>query len=140
MSSSLLSEPSRLSLQPKQFPNTVRQPILYFLLILLDFSLLSHPFRFHLSCCYPGISADVLPSSIQPPALLVLFSHCLKKNGTCFKTHWSLMSRIHWISMGRAPSPLSPPTTTQLMPKRSNSPTGPRRGSKTFEVRPTLTS
>src|SRR5262245_52598661 len=39
-----------------------------------------------------GISSHVRPSSSRPVRLLTVPPHCLKKNGTLARTHWSRTS------------------------------------------------
>src|SRR6185436_10659830 len=77
--------------------------------------------QFHRYMVAVGSSLHSTPSSRRPasflPTLLpsALYSpHCLKKNGTPYRLHWSLRSHAHSGFIGLALCPDSPPTTTQL--------------------------
>lgn len=76
-----------------------------------------------------GISSQVLPSRIRPDFFLFLPPHCLKKNGTLAREHWSRRSTAQEGSIGRDFGPDSPPTITQSIPLRSRSGNGPSNGS-----------
>ena len=54
---------------------------------------------------------------------------CFTKQATPASAHWRTMLRIHATSQGRAPGPDSPPTMTQLMPRKSSRRMGPNKGS-----------
>lgn len=64
---------------------------------------------------------------LTPSALHV--PHCLKKNGIWLVSACRLMFKTHSSFIGRACTPLSPPTITQFIPLRSNSPKSSRSGS-----------
>src|SRR5579863_3859585 len=76
-----------------------------------------------------GNSFHSVPSRSLPPDFGRRPPHCLKKKGTSWRTHWSRTDLTQSSFIGRALGPLSPPTMTQLMPARFNSPGSPSKGS-----------
>src|ERR1700731_408107 len=69
------------------------------------------------------------PSRRRPPLFGERPPHCLKKKATPAARHWSRISQTHSGRIGRAPGPLSPPTITQLISRKSSVPTGAISGS-----------
>src|SRR5574340_540826 len=76
-----------------------------------------------------GIWLHVRPSKRRPPAFEVNPPHCLKKNGTPARTHWSRTPRTQLGSTARKRGPLSPPTITQSIPFSGSREIGPSKGS-----------
>ena len=77
-----------------------------------------------------GMASWVLPFKRRPVFDFWTPPHCLKKKATASFRQILRMFSTHLFSMGRAPSPLSPPTIAQSIPEMSNRPRSSSSGSR----------